>query len=40
MTLPPATYEVYLVTIVTDYHETCLKMRAKDKRTATENFRC
>ena len=30
----------YLVTIVTDHHKTCLKMRARDKRTATENFRC
>ena len=29
----------YLVTIVTDHHQTCLKMRARDKRTATENFR-
>ena len=26
----------HLVTIVTDYYCTCLKMCAKDKRTATE----
>ena len=29
-----------LVTIVTDHHWTCLKMRARDKRTATENVGC
>ena len=29
----------YLVTIVTDHHQTFLKMRAGDKRAATENFR-
>ena len=31
---------LYLVTVVTDHHLTCLKMRARDKRTATKNFRC
>ena len=30
----------YLTTIVTDHHLTYLKMRARDRRTATENFRC
>ena len=32
----------YLVSIVTDHLQTCLKMRARDKRTAIENlrFRC
>ena len=30
----------YLVTIETDHHWTCLKMRARDKRTSTENVRC
>ena len=30
----------YLVTIVTDHHQTYLKMHARDKRTATENVRC
>ena len=29
----------YLVTIVTDYYQTCLKMRADDKRIAPENVR-
>ena len=29
----------YLVTIVTVHHQTYLKMRAKDKRTVTENVR-
>ena len=32
----------YLVTICieTDHHSTCLKMRARDKRTVTENISC
>ena len=30
----------YLVTIVTGHHQTFLKMRARDERTGTENFRC
>ena len=30
----------YLVTIVTDHHLTYLKMRARDKRTANESFKC
>ena len=30
----------YLKTIVTDYQKTRLKMRAKDKQTATENVSC
>ena len=30
----------YLETMVTDHHLTCLKMRARNKRTATENFMC
>ena len=29
----------YLVTIETDNHLTCLKICARDKRTATENVR-
>ena len=29
----------YLETKVTEYHQTCLKMRPKDKQTATENDR-
>ena len=29
----------YLLIIVTDHHQTRLKMLARDKRTATENFR-
>ena len=30
----------YRITIVTDHHWTCLKMRARDKITASEKFRC
>ena len=30
----------YLVTIATDHHYTCLRMRDRDKWTATENVRC
>ena len=30
----------YLVTIEADHHWACLKMRASDTRTATENVRC
>ena len=30
----------YLVTIATEHHWFCLKMRARDKQTATENVRC
>ena len=30
----------YLVTIATDNHYTCLRMRDRDKWTATENVRC
>ena len=43
MACTPATYYViptYLVTIETDRHWTCLKMRARDKRPPTENVRC
>ena len=42
MASPPTTYDVISVTIVTDHHQTYLKMRARDKRirTATENVRC
>ena len=32
-----ASYDVILVTKDTDYHQTCLKTRARDKRTATKN---
>ena len=31
---------LYLVTIATDHHETCLKICARDERKASENFRC
>ena len=30
----------YLVTIETDHHWTCLKMRARDKGTPTKNISC
>ena len=30
----------YLITTATDHHWTCLKMCARDERTATENVRC
>ena len=30
----------YLVNIVTDHHQTCLKMCLRDKTTTTENLRC
>ena len=43
MACTPAAYYViptYLVTIETDHHWTCLKMRARDKRPSTENDRC
>ena len=30
----------YLITTATDHHWTCLKMCARDERTATENARC
>ena len=30
----------YIVTTETDQHQTCLKMRVRDKRRATENVRC
>ena len=41
MVWPPATYDDTSPNhIVTDHHQACLKMCARDKRTATENFRC
>ena len=33
-----ASYDVILETNDTDYHQTCLKTRARDKQTATKNW--
>ena len=41
MAWPPAIYDdTSPYHIVTDHHQSCLKMCAREKRTATENFRC
>ena len=40
MAWPPATYDIILVTLVTEHHLTCLKMCLGDKWTASKNVRC
>jgi len=35
-TKPTMPMTSYLITIITDHHQTCLKMRARDKRIAIE----
>lgn len=37
MALPPATYDMYLVTMKTDFYQTYLRMCLSDTGTATEN---
>ena len=36
----PAAYDVISLTIETGHHWTCLKMRTRDKQTASQNVRC